>query len=140
MPSPVGVELASLTRFAEVDEIALATFEAAIVVAGEDVDVPFAPAAAAGNVEDEERTVILGVDVTPAFSVARRKLGIDRAGCGRVAAALVPTDDAVNLGVEPSLDDAKPEAVEPAVPGRCVLLCCAVVDVVLSEARVVVES
>ena len=138
MPSPIAVALASLARDAGVDEIAFATLEAAIVAAEIAVEAPLAPPAAAGKVEDEERTVIRGVDVTPVFSVARRKLGIERAGCG--LETLIPVADPFNRGVEPSLDETVAEAVELAVPGRCVLACCIAAGCVLSEVRIVIES
>ncbi len=81
MPRPIGTEDApSLSLIEPFDEIALATLEAAIEAAGVEMPVPFALAAAEGSVEDVERTVMRGVDVTPVFSADRRKLGMDRAG------------------------------------------------------------
>lgn len=126
IPRPIGVEVASLERDTGVEEIALATLEAAMDAA---VEVPLAPfdesgpeTEAAGMVDDDERTVILGVDVTPVLSVARRKLGIDRAGCGLVLPALAPTLGAGPFTlVKPSLEDDELEAIEPAVPGLCAL-------------------
>lgn len=142
MPSPIGVVLASLARDAAVDEIALATLDAAIVAAVVNVEVPLEPPAAAGKVDDEERTVMRGVEVTPVFSLARRKLGIDLAGCGLAAVVLMLVFelDPFNRGVEASLDEVELQAVEPAVPGRCIFVCCATVDCGFSEVRVVVDS
>lgn len=95
--------------------------------------------AAAGIVDDDERTVILGVEVTPVFSVARRKLGIDRAGCGLALLVLVPVleADPFTLGAEPSLEVDELEVVEPAVPGLCTWPDGALF---LSDVRVDVES
>lgn len=99
---------------------------------------------AAGSVDDDERTVILGVDVTPVLSVARRKLGIERAGCGLALPALVLVFEAdpFTLGVEPSLEDDELKAVEPAVLGLCVLADDTAPEeaVALSDVRVDVDS
>ena len=94
-----------MAREADEDEMAFATFDAAIEAAGFALDVPLVGPAAAGSVDDEERTVILGVEVTPVFSVARRKLGMERAGCGLAPLKLVLELDALSLWMDPSLTE-----------------------------------
>lgn len=121
----------------DVDEIALATLDAAIEAAGVAVAVPLAPTAPEGRVDEEERTVILGVDVTPVFSVPRRKLGMDLAGCGLPPLA-VHELEVFNLGVLVSFNDAVLDVVEPAVPGLWALPCWAAEG--LSDVRVEVDS
>lgn len=109
IPSPIGAAAASLVLTGMPDDMALATLDAAIVAAELAARVPLAPTPDDAAVEEVDRTVIRGVEVTPALSLPRRRLGIDRAGCGRapgIVVLCVPI-----LGVVLSLDK------EPAVPG-----------------------
>lgn len=124
IPRPIGAMLMSLEREVGLDEIALATLDAAIEVAGVMLVVlPLAEAvgAATATVDEEERTVILGVDVTAVLSVARRKLGMDRTGCGLTTLFFAPVlqADPFNRDVASSRIDTEPDVYEPAVPGLC---------------------
>ena len=116
--------------------MALATLEAAIEAAGVEAELPFPTLLMVeGRVDEEERTVIRGVDVTPVFSVPRRKLGIDFAGCGLA----LPAELVLELfSLGEGRDDTLADETEPDVTGLCVFDCCAAET--FSMGRVVVDS